>query len=118
MIQKFGVAFIFVTCLALTACVVYEPVPAYYPAQKPAQTFELAWASALDAVKESGVRVTTADSSRGVIRGTRDQTEVLVTVAQQADGTLQVEVEAKSPQGRDSGLAKRISEAYQVRMRR
>jgi len=121
MSRTFGIAFMCVACFALlTGCVVYEPVPGYYPAQapapSPAQAFDRAWNAALDALKDTGVRITSADPDKGVIRGSKDQTELFVIVARQADGTLQVEVEAKSPQGRDSGLAKRISEAYQRRM--
>jgi hypothetical protein len=105
----------------LTACVAYAPVPVYYPpvpapAPTPSQAFDRAWNAALDAVKDAGVRVASADPATGVIRGTKDQTDVLVSVARQANGTLQVEIEAKRPEGRDAGLASRISEAYQRRM--
>jgi hypothetical protein len=120
MVRTIGIVFVWTLCLApLTGCVVYEPVPAYYPAAPapaPAATFDRAWNAALDALKDTGVRVSAADPATGVIRGTKDQTELVVSVARQANGTIQVEIEAKGPQGRDSGLASRISEAYRRRM--
>jgi hypothetical protein len=64
------------------------------------------------------VRVISSDSGKGIIRGAKDQSEVLVTVIRQADGGLQMEIEAKGPQGKDSGLASNISQAYQRRMGR
>jgi hypothetical protein len=117
MFRTLSVAFISAACFALlTGCVVYEPVPAYYPAPTPAQTFDRAWNAALGALQDTGVRVTSADPATGVIRGTKDQSELFVTVVRQADGTLRVEVEAKSPKGQETGFAKRVSEAYQRRM--
>jgi hypothetical protein len=122
MVRTFGIVIVWIACFAqLTACVAYAPVPAYYapvpaPAPTPSQAFDRAWNAALDAVRDAGVRVVSADPATGVIRGTKDQTDVLVSVARQANGTLQVEVEAKRPQGWDAGLASRISEAYQRRM--
>ena len=122
MMRTLGIAFVWVVCFApLTGCVVYEPVPAYYPpvpisAPMPAQTFDRAWNAALGALEDTGVRVASANTATGVIRGTKDQTDLHVTVSRKADGTIQVEIEAKRPQGQDSGLASRISAAYQRRM--
>lgn len=122
MARAFGIVFASAACLApLAGCVVYEPVPAYYPPaavspSKPAPTFDRAWNAALDALKDTGVRVTATDPATGVIRGAREQTDLLLTVSRQPDGTIQVEIEAKRPQGRDAGLASRISDAYQRRM--
>jgi hypothetical protein len=82
----------------------------------PAATFDRAWNAALDALKDTGVRIASADPATGVIRGTKDRTDLLVSVARQANGTVQVEIEAKGPQGHDAGLASRISEAYKRRM--
>ena len=109
-----------IACLALLTACAYEPVPAYYPvtvpAPSPAQTFDRTWKAALAALSDTGVHVISADSVKGVIRGAKDQSEVVVTVARQADGSLQMEIEAKGPQGKDTGLASRISQAYQRRM--
>jgi hypothetical protein len=103
--------------IALAGCVAYEPV-AVAPAgsSRPAPTFENAWNAAIGAMQDAGVRVTSADAAAGVIRGARDRTEVQVTVARQAGGAIRTEVTATSPQGRETGLATRISEAYQRRM--
>lgn len=120
--RTFGIVYVWMVCIALLAgCVAYEPVPVYYPpvpppAPAPAQTYDRAWNAALGALEDAGVRVATADPATGVIRGTKDQTDLHVTVARQRDGTIQVEIEAKRPQGRDAGLASRISAAYQRRM--
>ena len=122
MARTLVIVFASVACFApLAGCVVYEPVPAYYPpppttVSRPAPTFDRAWNAALGALEDTGVRVASADPATGVIRGTKDQTDLNVTVSRQADGTTQVEIEAKRPQGRDAGLASRISAAYQRRM--
>lgn len=118
MVRALRAAFVWMVCLAvLSGCVVYEPVPAYYPAvSAPGPTFDRAWNAALGAVNDTGVQVAFADPATGIIRGVKDRTDLLVTVARQANGTIQVEIEAKSPQGRDAGLAARISQAYQRRM--
>jgi hypothetical protein len=103
--------------LALSACVAYEPVVVVPAATaRPAPTFDNAWNAAIGAMQDAGVRVTSADAAAGVIRGTRDRTDVQVSVARQAGGAIRTEVTATSPQGRDTGLAARISEAYQRRM--
>ena len=122
MIRTPIVVFAGVACLVtLAGCVAYEPVPVYYPpaptsAPRPAPTYDRAWNAALGALEDTGVRVASADPATGVIRGAKDQTDLFVTVGRQADGTVQVEIEAKRPEGRDAGLARRISEAYQRRM--
>jgi hypothetical protein len=121
MLRTFGIVIVSVACLALLAgCVAYAPAPAYYPAPAPAPTpnqeFDRAWNAALDALAYAGVRVTFADQASGVIRGTNDRSDVHVSVARQLSGTLQVEIEARGPEGRDPGLARRISEDYRRRM--
>lgn len=119
MLRTLRIAFLFVACIAaLSACVAYEPVPVYYPppAAAPSHSFDRAWNAALEALKETGVLIASADPARGLIRGTRDQTDVTVSVARLPNGTLQVEIEAAGPKGRDPGLASRISQAYRRRM--
>ena len=114
-----GIVFAWMACLApLAGCVVYDPyyAPVAVPGPTPAQTYDRAWNAALDALKDSGVRVTSANPNTGVIRGASNQSDVDVTVLRQADGTIKVEIEATSTQGRDTGLASRISEAYKRRM--
>ena len=93
-------------------CVVYEPVPAYYPSPP---TYDRAWGAALGALQDAGVGVTSADRSAGVIRGTRDGADVTVTVSRQADGRTRVQFDAS---GSDPGLTERMSQAYERRMGR
>jgi hypothetical protein len=97
----------------LGGCVAYEPVPAYPP---PATTFERAWNAALDALDDTGVQTMSADRAAGRIRGIKNRTDVFVYVARQDDGNIRVEIEARSLQGEDAGLARRISEAYKRRI--
>jgi hypothetical protein len=96
-------------------CVVYEPVPTYYPS---APTYDRAWSAALGALQDAGVGVTSADRATGVIRGARDSVDVTVTVLRQADGRTRVQFDAKGASGSDPGLADRISQAYERRMGR
>jgi hypothetical protein len=124
-----ALAVIGATAAMLSGCVVYDPyypgyyyppAPAYYPvprpAPQPAATFDRAWAAALGALNETGVGVSAADPATGVIRGATGRTDVIVTVARQANGNIQTDIEATGPGGRDQGLAGRVSEAYQRRM--
>jgi len=97
----------------LGGCVVYEPVPVYHP---PATSFERAWNAALDALDDTGVQTMSTDRAAGRIRGIKDRTDVFVTVLRQADGNIRVEIEARSLQGEDAGLARRISDAYKRRI--
>ena len=97
----------------LTGCVVYEPVPAFYPG---GSNFDRAWSAALGGVQDAGVQVASADPSTGLIRGLADGGDVVVTVARQADGSVRVQLDAKGPAQRD--LADRFSRAYERRMGR
>jgi hypothetical protein len=121
MLRTLGIIVVSAACVVhLAGCVAYAPAPAYYPAPAPAPTpsqeFDRAWNAALDALAYAGVRVTFADKASGVIRGTNDRSDVHVSVARQFSGALQVEIEARGPEGRDPGLARRVSEDYQRRM--
>jgi hypothetical protein len=98
----------------LGGCVVYEPLPAYYSTS----TFDRAWSAALGAVEDAGVAVTAADSTAGLIRGTKDGIGVAVSVVRQADGRTRVQFDATGPSERDPGLASRFSQAYERRMGR
>jgi len=109
-------AFLLATALLLlSSCVQYEPVPAYVPA---ASTFDRAWSAALGAAQDEGVRITAEDRTNGVIRGSRGEQEVTINVRTQADGNVRVEFTARGPKGPDTGLAGRISRAYDRRMGR
>lgn len=100
---------------ALAACVAYAP--GYYVTSSPA-SYDRAWNAAVAALQDAGVRVTSADRASGTARGTtRDDIEVLLTVSAQPDGTVRVQMDAKST-GPDPGLAQRFSDAYERRMGR
>jgi len=95
-------------------CVVYQPVPAYTGAP----AFDRAWDAALGGVQDAGVHVTSSDPATGLIRGTKDGIEVMVTVARQADASVRVQFDAKGATQRDPDLANRFSQAYNRRMGR
>ena len=99
----------------LSGCTVYDPVPAYVPAPS---TFDRAWSAAIGAAQDEGVRITSEDRVRGVISGSRGEQNVTINVQTQADGNVRVEFGARGPKGPDSGLAGRISRAYDRRMGR
>jgi hypothetical protein len=114
--SRFGVGIIVLACLAaLVGCVVYEPAPPPAPAPS---AFERAWSAALGAAQEEGVRIASEDRTSGVIRGFRGEQEVTINVRTQADGNVRVEIGQRGPKGSDSGLAGRISRAYDRRMGR
>jgi hypothetical protein len=98
---------------ALASCVVYEPAPAPAPS-----TFDRSWSGALFAAQDEGVRITSEDRGSGVIRGLRDEQEVMINLRTQADGSVRIEISARGPKGSDPGLAGRISRAYDRRMGR
>lgn len=99
----------------LAGCVVYEPYPAYAAAPS---NFDRAWNAALGGVQDAGVQVASAEPGSGLIRGTKDGIDVVVTVARQADGSVRVQFDSKGPMQRDPGLGDRFSRAYDRRMGR
>jgi hypothetical protein len=108
-------AILTIVVLLLSGCVVQEPVPAYVPSPS---TFDRAWSAAIGAAQDEGVRVTSEDRVRGVITGSRGEQDVTINVGTQADGNVRVEFSARGPKGPDTGLAGRISRAYDRRMGR
>lgn len=97
--------------LAAAGCVVYEPVPMPDP-------FERSWGASIEALRDTGVAIQSADRGTGVITGSRPPFDVRVRVATRADGRIGVEINAKGPSGEDPALAQRIAEAYNRRMGR
>lgn len=106
-----GAALLVIATLGSTACVVYEPVPAYQPS-----TFDRSWAAAIGALQDQGVTITEQDRAGGVVRGTRGALNVTATVRTQADGRVQVAFNTTG--GGDPGLVERISTSYNHRMGR
>ncbi len=105
---------VFLTAL-LGGCVVYEPVPvpAYY-----GSSYDRVWDSALGAAEDAGVKVTSADRSRGIIRGNTGSAEVTISVISQAEGKTRVEFSSKGPKGQDPDLNDRFTHYYNRRMGR
>jgi hypothetical protein len=101
--------------ITLAGCVVYEPVPGYYPG---GSNFDRAWSAALGGVQDAGIQVSSAEPSSGLIRGSKDGINVTVIVARQADGSVRVQFDSKGPTQNDPGLADRFSRAYDRRMGR
>jgi hypothetical protein len=96
-------------------CVVYEPVPV--PSSYPS-SYDRVWDSALGAAEEAGVKITSADRSRGIIRGNTTSADVTISVISQADGKTRVEFSSKGPKGQDPDLNDRFTRAYNRRMGR
>lgn len=108
-----GAAWLAGATLLATACVVYEPVPAYQPSG-----FDRSWAAAVGAMQDQGVTITDQDRVGGVVRGTRGAVTATATVRTQADGRVRVEFNTTGAKGADPGLAERISASYERRMGR
>jgi hypothetical protein len=100
--------------IALSACVVYEPVPTY---QSP-PVFERSWAAAIGALQDQGVTIIEQNRATGTVRGTRGAVGVVATVGTQADGRVRVEFNTSGATGSDPDLANRISASYNRRMGR
>lgn len=108
-----GAAWLAGAALLATACVVYEPVPAYQPSG-----FDRSWAAAIGAMQDQGVTITEQDRAAGIVRGTRGAVTATATVLTQADGRVRVEFNTTGAKGADPGLAERISASYGRRMGR
>ena len=102
--------------LALSACVVYEPVPVAQPTVS--QRFDRSWNAAAGAMDDAGLTITAQDRGAGVIRGERGGTTITAMVQTLADGRIQVKFDSKGPSGADAGLVQRVSENYERRMGR
>jgi hypothetical protein len=101
-------------CVAFSGCVVYEPYPGYYATSN----FDRAWSAAVGGAQDVGIQVASAERDNGLIRGTRGEINVLISVVRQADGSVRVQFDAKGPTQNDPGLADRFSQAYDRRMGR
>ena len=100
--------------LALSACVVYEPV---YGGGTPA-TYERAWNAAVGSYHDQGVAITSQDRTTGVIEGRKGALTVKSRVVTQADGKVRVEMNTGGTLSEDPGLPERMSRAYDARMGR
>jgi hypothetical protein len=100
--------------LALSACVVYEPVPV---PQGPS-TYDRSWTAAIGALQDQGIAISEQDRAGGVVRGTRGPVTVTAVVRTQADGRVRVEFNTTGSSGTDPGLVDRVSASYNRRMGR
>jgi hypothetical protein len=103
---------LFVAVSITAACVAYVPAP------YPGSNYDRAWNAALGGVQDAGVTLTQAEPERGVIRGTRNGIDVIVTVVRQADGSVRVQFDTKGDIRNDPQLPDRFSQAYDRRMGR
>jgi hypothetical protein len=97
-------------------CVVYEPV--YVPSSSYGSSYDRVWDSALGAAEDAGVKITSADRTRGIIQGVTGSTDVTISVITQADGRIRVEFSSKGPKGQDPDLNDRFTRFYNRRMGR
>src|SRR4029450_4909125 len=96
-------------CLAaatVAGCTYYQAVPV---APSGPGTFDRSWNAALGAADDLGVSVTSADRTSGFIYGTTPTDNVTISVLTQADGSVRVEFNVKSPAGEENYLAHRLS---------
>jgi hypothetical protein len=105
----------FIAALALSACVVYEPV--VVGGGTPA-TYERAWNAAVGSYHDQGVAITAQDRTTGLIEGRKGAITVRSRVLTQADGKVRVEMNAGGTLSEDPGLPDRMSRAYDARMGR
>ena len=101
--------------LAVTGCTYYQSAPV---APSGPSAFDRAWNAALGAADDVGVAVQSSDRTSGVIRGTKDASDVTMRVFTQADGRVRVEINVKGASGTDSVLAEQLSTAYNRNMGR
>jgi len=116
----FGTGALLALIVVLTAlvggCVVYEPV--YVPSSSYSSSYDRVWDSALGAAEDAGVKVTSADRSRGIIQGVTGSSDVTISVISQTDGKTRVEFSSKGPKGADADLNERFTGFYNRRMGR
>ena len=107
-------AVVVMIAMALTACVVYEPVPA----NAVPSTFERSWNAINGAMLDQGVTITGQDRATGTVRGTRGTVGVVSTVGIQPDGRVRVEINTTGAATSDPDLVDRIRGSYDRRMGR
>jgi hypothetical protein len=90
----------------------------YVPSSSYGSSYDRVWDSALGAAEDAGVKITSADRSRGIIQGVTGSSDVTVLVISQADGRTRVEFSSKGPKGADADLNERFTSYYNRRMGR
>lgn len=96
------------------ACVIADPQPYAHGLLQPA--YNHAWNNAVDAMKDEGVRVVTADLARGRLEGRRGKVTITGYVVTQRLGDVRAEFEASGEVSEDPELAQRVRERWDARM--
>ena len=105
-------------CTLVAGCYVAPyPYPAYQTVVT-APSFDRSWDAALGAANDVGIRIATADRSRGRITGTKAGATVTIDVEPKADNTLQVIFSAPDSKESNPTLNERWLAAYNQRMGR
>jgi hypothetical protein len=72
----------------------------------------------MSAAEDTGVKITSADRTTGIIRGVTSSSDVTISVISQADGKTRVDFSSKGPKGQDPDLNDRFTRFYNRRMGR
>lgn len=99
--------------LLAAACVIADPSPYAHGVLQP--TYNRAWNSAIDAMKDEGVQVTLADLAAGRLEGRRGGITLVVTVARDK-GEIDTDFTAKGAVSEDPTLAERVHARYTARI--
>lgn len=96
------------------------PAPVHVPpARSMSERFETSWQAARGAASDLGVRITHEDRASGTLRGDKGPSSVSITVAPQADQTIQVGFSVTGGDSyQDGNLKDHLTRAYQRRMGR
>jgi hypothetical protein len=111
-----GIAVAIAVATVLPGCYT-EPAYVAVPVSAPAN-FDSSWQAARGAAYDEGVRVTSEDRSSGTLRGQKGGSNVLITVGQQANGSVRVEFNVTGPPSENPDLQNRLTRAYNRRMGR
>jgi hypothetical protein len=105
--------------IAVAGC--YYPYPASAPTATTTNvpaSFDASWQAARGAASDEGVQITYEDRGSGTLRGEQGAFKVVITVAQQPNGTVQVAFSVTGPPSQGDGLQDRLTRAYNRRMGR
>ncbi len=117
MYARDSVVFVFVVAALmpmLSACVVYEPYPYYYPQSQ----YDSVWDNAIRAAEEVGIAISVIERDRGMIVGKKGPVDVTIAVQTQADGRIRVHMSARGPEGAEPNLTQNFYQTYQRYMGR
>src|SRR5688572_27459379 len=93
--------------LALSGCVVYEPVPVGYQPTTVQQRFDRSWAAAMGAMADQGLTITSQNRGAGVVQGERTGTTITAALETLPDGSVQVKFTSQGS-NTDAALIQRV----------